>query len=83
MHWISINTVDIWLVHCSMIFHYISPCHVQIKLHMEKMVELKGLKLLKVIYQLDYRQQLLIRTSHIWIYVPFVSNIQHGPMTVN
>lgn len=40
---------------------------------MERFPEQKGLKLLKVIYQLDYRQQLLIRATHIWIYISFVS----------
>lgn len=46
------------------------------------MLEPKGLKRLKVIYQLDYRQQLLIKASHIWIYMPFVSHTQHVPRTV-
>lgn len=32
-----------------------------------------GLKNLKVIYRLDFRQQLLITATHIWIYSPFVS----------
>lgn len=48
-----------------------------------EILELKGLTLLKVIYQLDYRQQLLIKASHIWIYVPFLSLTQHGPMVAD
>ena len=46
------------------------------------MLQSRGLEPLKVIYQLDYRQQLLIRASHIWIYMPFVSHTQHVLMTV-
>lgn len=54
----------------------------KLKLHMERCCSWGGLTPLKVIYQLDYRQQLLIRASHIWIYVPFVSHTQHALMTV-
>lgn len=47
---------------------------------MEGFQQQKGLKLLKVIYQMDYCQQLLIRATHIWIYTPFAS--QYVLMTV-
>lgn len=33
----------------------------------KKLPELKGLKLFRVIYQMDYLQQLLIKACHIWI----------------
>lgn len=42
-------------------------------LRMERFPLQWGLKPLKVIYQLDFRHQLLITATHIWIYMPFVS----------